>query len=320
MIERQLTFRLLRVYITLVQTGSITETAKRLHLTQPTVSIQLKKLQETIGQPLYFFQQQSFVLTEAGNALYATCQKIFACIDEFNAELGLVSQGHQGHISIAMVNTAQYILPKLIGPFQKAFPDIEITLEIGNRESVLKRFEQGLDDLYVMSHPPSLEHALAEPFLPNPLVMVAASDHPLAAKNQITLNEMQNERFLLREQGSATRMMLDSFLRHHGATLKHSQQLASNEAIRVGISAGMGVAMLSHHVLTKQSEGLSILNVKGLPLVNHWYFIARNDRYMPKTALNFLAFCQSNVSDILGAPWQGELEGKIVAFFENTTK
>jgi len=316
MIERYLTFRLLRVYVTLVQTGSISETARRLHLTQPTVSIQLKKLQESVGQTLYVFKQQKFVLTEAGNALYLSCQRIFACLDEFNAQLTDIKAGHSGHLKIAMVNTAQYILPRLIGPFQTLYPEIEITLEIGNREQVLQRFERGLDDLYVFSHPPSLEHAIAEPFLANPLVLVADKNHPLSSRSNIEANELVAHRFLMREQGSATRMMFDSFLQSNSLAPAHMQQLSSNEAIKVGISSGMGIGMLSQHVLDLHNANLTVLPVEGLPLVNHWYFIARNDRYMPKTALKFLSYCQSSVEEVLGKPWQGELEGKIVAFFE----
>ncbi|TMO57167.1 LysR family transcriptional regulator [Pseudoalteromonas phenolica] len=320
MIERYLTFRLLRVYVTLVQTGSISETARQLHLTQPTVSIQLKKLQETVGQTLYIFKQQKFVLTEAGNALHLSCQRIFACLDEFNAQLTDIKAGHSGHLKIAMVNTAQYILPRLIGPFQALYPEIEITLEIGNREQVLQRFERGLDDLYVFSHPPSLEHAIAEPFLANPLVLVADKNHALSSRSNIKASDLVEHRFLMREQGSATRMMFDSFLQSKSIAPAHMQQLSSNEAIKVGISSGMGIGMLSQHVLDLQNSNLKVLSVDGLPLVNHWYFIARNDRYMPKTALKFLSYCQTSVTDILGKPWQGELKGKIVDFFTSESQ
>lgn len=317
MIERHLTFQLLRVYVTLVQTGSISETARQLHLTQPTVSIQLKKLQETIGQPLYHFKQQTFVLTEAGNALYLSCQRIFACLDEFNTQLSDIEAGHSGHLKIAMVNTAQYILPRLIGPFQTLYPEIEITLEIGNREQVLQRFERGLDDLYVFSHPPSLEQAIAEPFLANPLVLVANKQHPLSHHKNIQPEALIEQRFLMREQGSATRMMFDSFLQNNSIAPAHMQQLSSNEAIKVGIASGMGIGMLSQHVLDLHNSNLTVLSVNGLPLINHWYFIARNDRYMPKTALKFLSFCQNSVEQVLGEPWQGELKGKIVDFFQS---
>lgn len=314
MIERHLTFRLLRVYVTLIQTTSISETARQLHLTQPTVSIQLKKLQETVGQPLFYFQNQRFVLTEAGSELYKTAQKIFGSLEDFNDQLTDITEGLKGHMSIAMVNTAQYILPQLIGPFQQAFPEIEVTLEIGNREQVLKRFEQSEDDLYVFSHPPSLEHAIAEPLLPNSLALVAKDDHPLAQQERISIDQLVHERFLLREPGSATRMMFDSFIQNQEVTLHHCQQLASNEAIRMGISSGMGIGMLSEHVLSGQ-KGLVALNVNGLPLNNHWYFIARNDRYMPKAALSFLTYCQNSADLNFEKKWSIELEGKIVNYF-----
>jgi len=153
--------------------------------------------------------------------------------------------------------------------------------------------------------------------LANPLVLVASHSHPLAASPNLTIQQLIAERFLTREQGSATRMMFDSFLQNHGATPANMQQLSSNEAIKVGIASGMGVGMLSQHVLETQNTDLIVLNVEGLPLINHWYFIARKDRFMPKTALKFLNFCETSVEEILGQPWQGELKGNIVRHFNH---
>ncbi|MEI8658928.1 LysR family transcriptional regulator [Vibrio sp. Hal054] len=161
---RHLTFRLLQVYVDVIQTGSISESAKRLHLTQPTVSLQLKRLREAIDDPLYTLENNKVVATDTGQELYRICQQTLSNFNDFNQYLDSVQAGQSGHFSIAMVSTAQYILPRLLGPFSQRFPAVDIKVEIGNREQVLRRFEQGQDDLYVFSHPLHLNMHVLDAF------------------------------------------------------------------------------------------------------------------------------------------------------------
>lgn len=300
---RHLTFRLLQVYVDVIQTGSISESAKRLHLTQPTVSLQLKRLREAIDDPLYTLENNKVVATDTGLELYRICQQTLSNFNDFNQYLDSVQAGQRGHFSIAMVSTAQYILPRLLGPFSEQYPEVDIKVEIGNREQVLRRFEQGQDDLYVFSHPPSLEHACAGRFLLNPLTLVAPADHPLAQQRKISFSDLKQQRFLLREQGSATRMLFESWLQTHGMTLSSSLQMASNEAIRVGVSSGMGLAVLSSHVLPTHDQSIVALDVEDFPIESHWYFIARNDRHIAPAALGFLRFAEQHLETYLGKKW-----------------
>lgn len=165
---RHLTFRLLQVYVAVVRSGSVSEAARQLHLTQPTVSQQLKRLGEAVGEPLLNNRQGRLVPTEAGRELYRASREVLGRFDDFQDYLGALRGGERGRFSIALVNTAQYVLPRLLGPYSQAFPDVDVTLHIGNRRQVLTRFERQDDDLYVFSHPPSLTHALAGRFLRNP--------------------------------------------------------------------------------------------------------------------------------------------------------
>ena len=300
---RHLTFRLLQVYVDVIQTGSISESAKRLHLTQPTVSLQLKRLREAVGDPLFTLDHNQVVATDAGRELYRVCQQTLGNFSDFNHYLGALQEGQRGHFSIAMVNTAQYILPRLLGPFSQAFPEVDVKVEIGNREQVLSRFEQGQDDIYVFSHPPSLEHACAGRFLLNPLTVIAPVGHPFAQQAEVAISDVVQQRFLLREQGSATRMLFESWLQTHGLTLASSLQMASNEAIRVGVSSGMGLAVLSSHVLPPRDNSIVSLNVAGFPIESHWYFIARNDRHLSPAALGFLRFAERELETCLGKKW-----------------
>lgn len=300
---RHLTFRLLQVYVAVVHSGSISEAARQLHLTQPTVSQQLKRLQEAVGERLVETRHGRIQPTEAGQELYRTCQEVLGRFDDYQTYLDALHGGRRGRFSIALVNTAQYVLPRLLGPFSHHYPEVDVTLNIGNRQQVLTRFEHQEDDLYVFSHPPSLEHALAARFMRNPLVLIAPHDHPLASREQIAMAELQKERFLLREQGSATRMMFDRWLQEQGLTLGSTLQMASNEAIRVGVSAGMGLAVLSEHVVPPGQTDITTLPVEGLSIVSHWQFIVRRDRRLPHAALGFLRFAERHIGDCVEPRW-----------------
>lgn len=274
---RHLTFRLLQVYVAVVRHGSISEAARQLHLTQPTVSQQLKRLSEAIGSPLLEHHAQGLTMTATGQALYQASRDVL------------------GRFSIALVNTAQYVLPRLLGPFSHAFPEVDVTVNIGNRRQVLARFERREDDLYIFSHPPALAHAVAARFMRNPLVAIAAAHHPLASQKNVTMEQLLGERLLLREPGSASRMLLESWLQEHGLTMRKTLQMASNEAIRVGVAADMGVAVLSEHVLPNVHSELAVLSITGLPIESHWQFIVRNDQRLPPTAQRFLHYVHEHL-------------------------
>ena len=294
-----LTFRLLEVFSVVVKTGSVTEAARQLYLTQPTVSLQLKRLSESVGEPLFYSDKKGMQLTDSGSIVYAAALDMLGRINDLQNQLDSVQEGQQGRFSIAMVNTAQYVLPRLLGPYSNTFPDVDLTLEIGNREQVLQRFNQQLDDIYIFSHPPALDHAAAARFLRNPLVIIAAKDHPFATQEKMSMATLLQERFLLKEPGSATRMLFDGWIQTQGLQLNRSLQMASNEAIRVGVAAGMGIAVISRHVIPTGTVGLVELSVDGFNLESHWHFIVRRDRRLPHAARRFLTFADAELENCL---------------------
>lgn len=307
---RHLTFRLLQVHVEVVRRGSVSEAARRLHLTQPTVSQQLKRLREAVGEPLLETRQGRLEPTEAGLELYRASREVLGRFADFDDYLVALHGGERGRFSIALVNTAQYVLPRLLGPYSRAFPEVDVTVHIGNRRQMLTRFERQDDDLYVFSHPPSLAHAVAGRFLRNPLVVVAPQDHRLAGHEGVAMEELLTERFLLREPGSATRMLFESWLQEQGLSLGPTLQMASNEAIRVGVASNMGLAVLSEHVLPPEHPDLVILPVAGLPIESHWQFIVRRDRRLSHAALGFLRFAEGHLDECVEPRFLcNELEG-----------
>lgn len=302
---RQLTFRLLQVFADVVRSGSITATANRLHLTQPTVSQQLKRLREIVGEPIVRQEQGRVMPTEVGQALYQLSQDLLSRADVFSQYLEEYKSGGRGHFSIGLVNTAQYVLPRLLGPFSQANPQVDITVEIGNRQQMLNRFERHEDDLYVFSHPPLDDDVLAAPFLSNPLVVVGPEASHWADVNDLTMEALKDERFLLREPGSATRHTFDAWLYSAGIELRSTQQIASNEAIRLAVASGMGLAVLSRHVVADAPKGIQELPLQGFPLKSRWHFVVRRERRLPPAAYRFLSFVQGSLAQAFDEP-EGE--------------
>jgi len=300
---RQLSFRLLQVYIKVVQLGGISAAARELHLTQPTVSLQLKKLSEVVKEPLLHNSHSGLQPTAAGQALYQAACDVLSRFDDLNSELNELSQGRRGSLSIAVVNTAQYLMPRILAPFYRRFPQIEVTLHIGNRAQILSRFEQQQDDIYLFSHPPGGEHVLATPIVKNPLQLIAPLDHWATGQTQLSFNQLKQERFLLREPGSATRMMFEAWLSSQGIQLSHSMQIESNEAIRLSVAAGMGLSVISGHTLLEGREKLAVLDVAGFPLNSHWYLVRNADKRLSYAAQSLTGFIAAHLPECIEPDW-----------------
>lgn len=297
---RHLTFRLLQVYVTVVRTGSISQAALQLHLTQPTVSLQIKRLTEAVGELLLETRDGHYQPTFVGRELYHAALDALTRFDDFSGFLNEAASGTQGHFSIGVVTTAQYVLPRLLSPYAQKYPAVEVTFNIGNRGSVLQRFQNQMDDLYLFSHPPTGDHVISGRFLHNPLVLIAPLDHWAARKKRIEFADLAHERFLMREPGSATRMVFETWLREHNIQLHKTLQIESNEVIRMSVETGLGLAVLSEHTLaqtlTQSASTVAILKVRDFPLHSHWYLVRHGNKRLPVAALNFIEFMNANLN------------------------
>lgn len=274
---RHLNFRLLEVFIEVVEQRSISAAARRLHLTQPTVSAQIRRLESICGSKLLHKQGREMVPSPAGEQLYRAAGDVTRRMDTFAQQASALQQGLAGDLRIALVNTAQYVLPQLVREFNQRFVDINVDLSIGNREATLQRYYRNQDDIYIFSHPPTDKQANARPFMSNELIVIAPPQHWAAKQRQIDFVTLQNERFLLRETGSATRMVFDTWLAGRGIQLPHRTQIESNEAIRLSVSSGAGLSVLSEHIVTHGNDPVVVLDVHGFPLPGQWYIVSRKD-------------------------------------------
>ncbi|MEO0318982.1 MAG: HTH-type transcriptional activator CmpR [Pseudomonadota bacterium] len=283
-----LTFRQLRLFLALADTGSVSAAARVMHVTQPTASMQLKEITLAVGMPVYEVIQRRVHLTEAGRELARTARAIAgeweALQQKFDAMRGLT----RGRLKVALVSTAKYFVPRLLGTFCAQHPDIEISLEVLNRDGVVARLRDNLDDLYIMSTPPTDIELEDKVFLPNPLVLIASPSHPLAKRRKLPIAKLADERFILREQGSGTRMAVDRHFRKLKFRPSLRLELGSNEAIKQAVAGGLGIAVLSRHALEGKAEkDVAVLDVEDFPIESRWHVVHPKGKRLSPIAVVF---------------------------------
>ena len=268
---KHLTFRQLRAFEAIARHASFSRAAEELFLTQPALSIQMKKIADAVGLPLFDTSGRSVRLTEAGEALRVLAHETTDGLARFEQTIAHLKGLERGRLRLAGVTSAEYFLPRLLGPFCAAHPGIEVELLLANREEVLERLRRGADDLSVFGLPPDDMAVESAAFLQNPLVVVAPDGHPLAGR-RVALAEVTAGPLLLRERGSGTRMAVERLLADHGLTPRVRMELGSTEAIKQAVLGGLGLAMVPRLALAS-SVGLSELDVEGFPLMRHWYLV-----------------------------------------------
>jgi LysR family transcriptional regulator, low CO2-responsive transcriptional regulator len=239
------TLHQLKVFAAVASHNSFTRAAEELFLTQPTVSMQVKQLAKTVGLPLFEQVGKKLYLTEAGKELYATCQDIFERLDRFEIAIADIKGLKQGTLRIAVVTTAKYVIPRILGPFCQRYPGIDISLTVTNHQRLVDSLTANQHDLYILSQPPEDIDVTVVPFLENPLVVLAARNHPLAQEKNIPIARLAEETFIMREPGSGTRKALQQMFEAHNVPLKAKLDLGSNETIKQAVAGGLGISVLS---------------------------------------------------------------------------
>lgn len=288
----QATLHQLKVFEAVARHNSFTRAAEELFLTQPTVSMQVKQLTKAVGMPLFDQVGKRLYLTQAGEELVKTCREVFEKLDQFEMTVADLKGLKQGRLRLAVITTAKYFVPRILGPFCKRYPGIDISLQVTNHEQILNRLSENLDDLYVMSQLPETIEVAYQPVLENPLVVLAPADHPLAEEQNISLERIAAEPFIMREPGSGTRKSVQDLFDEHKLPLKVQLDLGSNEAIKQAIAGGLGVSVLSLHTLALESPGrqLTILDVEHFPIERYWYAVYPSGKQLSIVARAFLDY------------------------------
>lgn len=286
------TVQQLRLFEAVARRGSITRAAEEVHLTQPTVSMQVKALEEKVGMALTEQVGKALHLTHAGEEVAATARDVLARLADMEAALSDMQSEVAGPVSVAVVSTARYFLPQLLGRFKRAYPKVEPRLQITNRETILKRMEGNRDDLYIMGQPPEEHAVIAEPFRENIIVPVAWPHHPLVGERGIPLRRIAEENVIRRERGSGTRKAVERTFQAEGLSLGTHMEFDDSEAIKQGVISGLGIAFLSMHAMRLElaSGEIAVLDVDGFPLHRRWYVAHRKEKRLTGAARTFLEY------------------------------
>lgn len=296
------TLQQLRLFEAVASHGSYTRAAEAIHLTQPAISIQIKRLEETLGVSLFEQMGKKIYLTAAGKELYATCRDIFGRLGTFEGRLDELRGEVAGPLNLAAVTTAKYFLPHYLGAFLRRYPKVVPQLKVSNRARIIERMEANEDDIYILATLPERLDIEAHPFLKDELVIFAHPKHPLAGKKNIPLEKVLGERIIAREAGSGIRMTFERLLAENGLHLEPYMELGSGEAIKQAVMSGIGIAVLSTFSLKLELESkrLAVLDVKGMPVRRNWYAVHRRGKHLTPTALRFIEFLQTADIGVLG--------------------
>jgi DNA-binding transcriptional LysR family regulator len=300
---RNATLRQLRVFGAVARNLSFTAAAKELHLTQPAVSMQVKELEDLCGAPLVERIGRGIHLTEVGAALAACAAGVAEQLRQTEERLDALRGLKRGLLRLGAVSTAKYFAPALLAAFKRAHPDVTVRFTVGNREEMIERLASNDADLVIMGRPPRELDTVAEPFATNPLVVVAAPDHPLARRRRIPLKRLAEETFLIRERGSGTRAAMERVFGDRGVAYRAGMEVASNETIKQAVIAGMGIAFLSAHTMALElrTRKLVVLDVAGLPIVRQWFVIHLQTKRLAPVAAAFRQFLIDHGARIIAA-------------------
>lgn len=293
-----ITFRQLRLFQALADTGSVSAAAKVMHVTQPTASMQLKEMTQSVGLPLYEVVGKKIYLTDTGKELAVTARAMTQTWDAFEQSVDAVKGLSRGKLRMAVVSTAKYFMPRLIGSFCEKHPAIDVSLEILNRDGVVHRLRENRDDLYIMSKPPVDMDLGDEVFMSNPIVLIAPISDPLARRDRVPLQELAQRRFILREKGSGTRMAGDQYFRKMKFRPDVRLELGSNEAVKESVAGGLGLGVVSRHALHGQQNehGVCVIDIEGFPLPSAWHIVHPSSKKLSPLALAFKQHLLEEVS------------------------
>lgn len=299
-----ITLRHLQVFESAARLAGFTRAAEELHLSQPAVSMQIRQLEEQAGMPLFDQIGKKIHLTDAGRTLYHHAQAILAQVQEAQLELEEMRGVRRGQLNITIASTANYFAPRLLATFCQRYPGVKVSLDVSNREHILTQLSESDKDLAIMGQTPEESNLVAHPFMDNPLVVIAAPNHPLVHERAIAPARLSEESFISREPGSGTRMAAERFFDAAGIRLATAMEMSSNEAIKQAVQAGLGLGVVSIHTLEMERAlgRLAILDVQGFPIMRHWYVVHRPAKRFSAVAQAFLDFIMTEAGSLLAQP------------------
>ncbi|CAH1055697.1 selenium metabolism-associated LysR family transcriptional regulator [Paenibacillus pseudetheri] len=297
-------FHQLHIFYTVLERGSFSAAAQTLHMTQPAVTMQVQALEDYFGTKLFNRSTKKIVLSEAGHTLMPYAIRSIQLMRETDQAMSAFTHMLEGRLQLgASLTIGEYVLPRLLGPFGKQYPNISIMMKVMNTSQIMEEILKhqlnfGLIEASV-THP----DMVIEPVMGDELKLIVPHDHPLADQQEVTLEEVLKHPFVLREQGSGTRRVMEEQLFSKGldpGSMKIVMELGSTGAVKSAVEAGLGVTIIStSSVKHEVALGLlKIVNISDASFKRQFYAIHLKSTLLPISAVTFLTFLRehSNVN------------------------
>jgi DNA-binding transcriptional LysR family regulator len=284
--------RQLQIFQSVAQHRSYTAAATHLHLTQPAVFMQIKQLEVSVGLPVFETIGKRLYLTGAGQELLRYSQIFSQQFEEMREVFAHLQGVERGTLSLSTSGTAIPFTSQLLAAFFRDHPAISMNIDIANRAGLVSHLDANEVDLVIMGKPPDKMDLESEGFMANPLVVIAPPAHPLASRKKIPLTELMENEFVVRERGSGTRNAMERFFTAHRVELLASIETASNDSIKHAVAAGLGLGILSQHMIELElaAKRLVVLDVEHFPIMRHWYVVYRKGKRLSPVARIFKDF------------------------------
>jgi LysR family transcriptional regulator, low CO2-responsive transcriptional regulator len=286
------TLRQLKVFEAVARLLSFSRAAEELHLTQPAVSTQVKKLEEHAGLPLFEQFGKKIYLTQAGAELLDISRGIIQQFEVAESAMTQFKGVAGGKLNVAVISAGDYFFPRLLVEFVGRHPGVVLNFTVHNREELLAQMDANLTDLAIMVRPPADADMVAEAFAPHPYVIVAPPAHSLAGQAGVRVERLLREPFVVREKGSDTWQSMEEGFGPYMERLNIAMQIKSTETIKQAVMAGLGLGFLSAHTIVQElrTDSLKVLDVRGFPLMLNWYVVHRRHKRLPPVAQAFKDF------------------------------
>jgi DNA-binding transcriptional LysR family regulator len=287
------TFRQLRVFVEVAAQGSVSRAAEALHLTPPAVSMQLKEIESQVGLPLFDRGGRRLALSTAGEYFVVHAKRLLAVLKDAENAMARFKKLESGVLTVGMVSTAKYFVPRLLALFRKEHPGVDVRLVVANnREQLIVLMQSGEIDLSVMGRPPREIATRAEAFAAHPMVFVCPPGHPLLRLGHAPVSALGPYPFIVREQGSGTRAAMQQFFAEHRFEPQITMEMSSNETIKQAVMADMGVSFLSLHTLGLELRSglLAMLDIEHTPVMRMWNIVHLQSKVLSPASEAFRYF------------------------------
>jgi len=307
---RNITLKHFRVLSAVTKMGSMAGAARRLNVTPPAITVQIQQLEQSVGLPLVERIGDKTTPTEAGEVILRAAHRIEALLAECGQEIAELKGVHGGRVSVGVVSTAKYFVPKALAAFRHMHKGVDVRLAVGNRQETIRGLRDLELDLAIMGRPPENLDLESTVLGDHPHIMVAAAGHPLAGP-KLTIADLSKETFFIREPGSGTRMLMERLFEQAGFDPIVGMEIGSNETIKQAVIAGLGITFISAHTVAVEiADGrLTMLDVKGLPMVREWFVVRIRDKAVMPAGQAMWTFFSTEGQHFLPQPIPGQKNG-----------